>query len=285
MKKLVSVFVIFAILFVLPFSIAQPAEVGRNVIVPEYRETMPFKTNHGAEMRFVQLEKVIDRKIMVGELLLEKVDVSEEGLEEGNAILMSMEALKEDVSAYEVVGGSEDVSVFISFKTEAVNLVKAFKDVIVNFVSAAERDSLREEVEEEVEASGKLNAYDVVLEQKARAHNAEVVEEELGKFGIVGEELLQRIRTRDIEPKDIKLEVLSLIRSVRAERANEVIDGLMENAAKERIRANDEYARVKDEVLQEAMDRYRIRIEEVKSRFSEELAQRVNERLNNPALN
>jgi hypothetical protein len=246
-------------------------------------ELAPFKTNNGATVRLLQLERSIQKNILQGELLLERLAdrLSEESLEDAEAILLVMEDLKNRVSTYELKGQEEDVRAFVEFRHEASSLTKEFRENLGRFVQEQERNNLRAQVNKDVRELPNLARYDNALKERARIHNEEIVRAS-GK-DVVDEDLLSRIRAGEIEPKQIKEEVLSSVRNIRAEQANDVLREMQEEALRQRMNIMQEQERIRNQVSGENGERVREKINEMKQNVPEDLQQRIDSRLSNVA--
>ncbi|MCC7574003.1 hypothetical protein KO361_00220 [Candidatus Woesearchaeota archaeon] len=246
-------------------------------------ELAPFNTNDGATVRLLQLERSIQKNILQGEMLLERLAdrLSEESLEDLEAILLVMEDLKSKVSSYELVGKEEDVRAFVEFRHEASELSKEFRETLREFVQEQERNDLRAQVNKEVHELPNLARYDDALRERARIHNEEIVR--ASGRDVISEDLLSRIRSGEVEPKQIKEEVLSSVRNIRAEQANDVLRDMQEEALRQRMNIMQEQERVRNQVSSENGERVKEKINEMKERVPEDLQQRIDSRLSNIA--
>lgn len=261
-----------------------------NKVVSEDTELAPFRTNHGASVRLLQLERSIQKNIIQGELLLNRLAdrLDNESLEELEAILMAMEDLKLSVSEYELQGNEEDVRAFVNFRHEASMLTKEFRETLRTFVRESERNNLRNRVIEESRASPALARMNNLLRERAREHNEKVVRDSVEDSGVIDENLLRRIRSGEIESREIREEVLRSVRADRAEQAQDVLRDMREEALRRRMNLREESEKLRAEVREANAEvreeRMRERINEVRDRLPEELNKRVRERVV-PAVN
>ena len=279
MRNITKTFLVaFTLLLALPLTMAQADitnEVGQET---NAREVMPFETIHGAEMRLLQLERAIHRNILNGETIIESLDaeLENETIIELEAILQSMIDLKEEVSAYDV-GTEDDVENFVSFRQEASALTKEFRDTV--------RETVDEERAQEIRTAANERARDAIAEyqeninERARAHNEEITQRRIEVQGIISEDLLEKIRTGEIEPQQIREEVLNLVRENLGEQASDAIENMREDALRQEITARENINRIREEVLENNTARAKERIQEVRDRLPDDLEQNISERI------
>ena len=254
---------------------------GNGETVSEDRETSSFKTNHGAYVRLLQLERSIHRNILFGNALLERVDVQDEdALEKLEEILEALDNLKNEVSEYELKGQEEDVRKFVEFRHDASNLTKQFRDTIRTFVQESEQNALRAQINREIRETGELNRYNNAINARARQHNEEVVANTAKEIGMNAQEIIERFRNEELDHREIKTEMLNLAKQARAQGDKDFVTELREAALREKIRARNEVATIRDEIKDEHTERVQNRIQEVRENLGEEIAQRVNARIN-----
>lgn len=267
------------ILMVLPLALAEEIEEEKEPEkVEEEKELLPFKTNHGATVRLLQLERSIQMNILRGEKILEEFheDIDENQTEDLEAILISLEDLKEKVSNYEV-GSEEDVEKFVFFKQEAITLTKEFREIITNQIQEDARENARERITKETRNNEEIRNKTETIRERAREHNEEVVRN-INASNIITEELLNKIRSNEIDPKEIRTQVLNNIRNQRSEQANETLRRISEDARQRAENARQEAIRLREEFEENHAQRIRESIIEVKNRTREEIKQRIDAR-------
>ena len=256
-------------------------ENGNGETVSDDRETSSFKTNHGSYVRLLQLERSIHRNILFGNALLERVNIQDgPALEKLKEIIEALENLKTEVSVYGLKGQEEDVRKFVELKHDAINLTKQFRDTIRTFVQESEQNALRAQINREIRETGELNRYNNAINARARQHNEEVVVTTAEEIGMSAQEIIERFRNEELDHREIKTEMLNLAKQARAQGDKDFVAELREAALREKIRARNEVATLRDELKDEHMDRIKNRIEEVRENLGDEIAQRVNARLN-----
>ncbi|MFP4403370.1 MAG: hypothetical protein ACLFPJ_03405 [Candidatus Woesearchaeota archaeon] len=282
MKNIIKPFiVVFALLSVLPLTMAQPDITNEVEQEIDVKEIMPFETNPGAEMRLLQLERAIHMNIIKGETVLEYIEeeVTQPTIDELEAILISLIDLKEEVSTYEIAEREENIEAFMSFKQEASALTKEFRDTARIIVDGDEVLVVRNVADERAQESIVATRYQENINEKAMAHNEETVRRNLQAQGIVSENLVERIRNKEIEPQEIRGEVMNLVREVRDEQANEVLANMRDEATKQETNAKENVNRIKEEVLEDITEKARKRIKEVKDRLPDDVKQNISERI------
>lgn len=171
------------------------------------REIAIMDNGRGAEIRLLQLEKAIVRRIAIGELVVAAFDSIGQDTTELSTILDSLEELRIKVS--ETDPTAEDrVEQFVSLKAEAIELIKSFKDIAHTM-----KDSLSEEQLEELRTAFKeinedrkpeLETIKAKIRERIRFHNAEKVKEFLGEDA---KDLAQRIQNGEITKDQIRAEL------------------------------------------------------------------------------
>ena len=228
-------------------------------VVQEDEETTPFKTNHGAFVRLVQLERSIHTNILRGEILLERLEeeISEEDFEKLNDVLDELRDLKERVAENRddlSEDPEENVRAFVEFKHEAITLTKEFRDTIRTHVHESERNALRAQINREVRASGELDAYKEIMRNRARLHNEQVISEASNCSNIDAQALIERVRTGEADAKDIKKEFNELIRNVGGQEARDLAQTMRDEAKQQRTNARANQERITEEIEAEGGD-------------------------------
>ena len=228
-------------------------------VVQEDEETTPFRTNHGAFVRLVQLERSTHTNFLKGEILLERLDeeISEDDKEELNEILDKLWDLKERVAENREdlsEDPEENVRAFVEFKHEAITLTKEFRDTIRTHVHESERNALRARINREVRASGELDAYKEIMRNRARLHNEQVISEASNGSNIDAQALIERVRTGEVDAKDIKKEFNELIRNVGGQEARDLAQTMRDEAKQQRTNARANQERITEELETEGGD-------------------------------
>lgn len=285
-KTTKTILVALALLLAMPLTMAQTDIANATGQENGMREIMPFETVQGAEMRLLQLERAIHMNIVKGETMIDAIraEADEETIEELEAILLALVDLKEEVSEYELVGEQEDVEAFVSFRQEASALSKEFRDAAREVITEDRAQIIRNEAQGRAEQAMAATNYQENIRERANEHNEEIVKRAMEDQGIINEDfedLLERIRNRDIEPRDIRTEVMSLVREIRSEQANEILANLREEAMRQEINARENINRINEEVLQNKTEIARQRIQEIKDRIPEDVVENISEIINN----
>ena len=282
-KTTKTILVALALLLAMPLTMAQTDIANAAGQENGMREIMPFETVQGAEMRLLQLERAIHRNIVKGETVIETIraEVDDETIEELEEILLALVDLKEEVSKYELVGEQEDVEAFVSFRQEASALSKEFRDAAREIITEDRAQIIRNEAQGRAEQAMATTGYQENIRERANEHNEEIVKRAMEAQGIISEDLLERIRNRDIEPGDIRTEVMNLVREIRSEQANEILANLREEAMRQEINARENINRINEEVLQNNTETARQRIQEIQDRIPENAVENISEIINN----
>ncbi len=282
-KTTKTILVALALLLAMPLTMAQTDIANAAGQENGMREIMPFETVQGAEMRLLQLERAIHRNIVKGETVIDAIraEADEETIEELEAILLALVDLKEEVSEYELVGEQEDVEAFVSFRQEASALSKEFRDTAREVITEDRAQIIRNEAQGRAEQAMTTKGYQENIRERANEHNEEIVKRAMEAQGIINEDLLERIKNRDIEPGDIRTEVMSLVREIRSEQANEILANLREEAMRQEINARENINRMNEELLRNKTEIARQRIQEIQDRIPEDVVENISEIINN----
>ena len=282
-KTTKTILVALVLLLALPSTMAQTDTANEAKQETEMREIMPFETRQGAEMRLLQIERAIHKNIVKGETVIDNMreEAGEDIIEELELILLALVDLKKEVSNYVLEGGQQDVEAFVSFRQEASALSKEFRDTAREVITEDKAQAIRVEAQRRAEQAMAATGYQENIRQRAKEHNEEIVRRAMDAQGIMSEDLLERIRNRDIEPRVIRTEVMNLVRVARSEQANEILVNLREESMRQEINARENMNRVNEELLQNKTEIARQRVQEVKNRVPEDLARNISEVINN----
>jgi hypothetical protein len=175
-----------------------------------------FTNTNGAEVRMLQLEKAMEKHIIVGEATLPYLD------ENATSVLAEYKALKEEVSAYDVEGKEKEVLVkdFLAFKEKALDLVKEFK-AYTKDLSSEEKQAIKDVIKEA--DTTELDKLDAEIKEHKHKYNYAVASKLFAELGIDNQELLAEIAAGTATYGEMRSEIAKMFGGLEKEIKKELM--------------------------------------------------------------
>lgn len=179
-------------------------------------------TNHGMEVRLLQLFKSLERNTEHGKIILDEIhrqnmSVNTHGLEN---LLDDANDLKKEISdklAIEPVNVSTED--FVAYKSEAINLSAQFRKELSNVLTPEQLNSIKAGVRDKLEKndknSVKLNAIKTRISQKAKEHNIEQALKMYNKFELNNTALKAKIESGNFTAKELRSELIDAFHAMK----------------------------------------------------------------------
>jgi hypothetical protein len=262
MKRFMPLFA-FAMLslLVVPGVLAQDSEDA----VPDdaSNEARAMAAAPGATVRLLQLEEAIERNIVIGERIIDRIQESNESFDvsELESILDEMELLKQEVSEVDPEGNTEDVvRQFVDFRHDASELSRTFREIARTAFPAGELNRIRENVTGNVEQA--LSRIRERIRNAIREHNADRIRTCLQNMGASEEGLLNRIRNGQLNSSGIGEQIRNVFQDMSAEQKRDALTRMSRNATSNAVRirsaldnAVEQFQERKTERIQERVER------------------------------
>ena len=154
----------------------------------------------GAEMRLLQLEKAIKRRVLWGNAVIDRLQEKNISTTELEGILSELDGLTDDVEAeIDALGTksrNETVREFIRIKMEAKNLTKEFRQTARTLLNASDNSALRMRFSEL--DRDELEELKNRIRERHREFNSERLADLIEKLGIDGDEIVQKYENGEI---------------------------------------------------------------------------------------
>lgn len=230
------------------------------------KEAMILAQGEGAHMRVLQLEKKLKTHIEVATdivKILESNNETQVDLDLLTDITSQLEAIVVELENIDYEQNAENLAQeFISYKDDAIKLVSDFKAELDSNLSDEEKAQLKERAEE-VKAEKEKELWDIKnkIEELRMQYNAKRAEMQLDRFQIKNPELIEKIKTGEIDPRQIKNQIIDKVENIDPAKREAAIQSAKEIKAKLNIENRERLDMLKEHV-QEMQDNQQMRIEQ-----------------------
>ncbi len=184
------------------FALADEADDTEDEETIEEIEIIQYK--FGAEVRLLQLEKVLTRNIMIGEKIIEILQELEVDTTELELILTEMELLNEEIQSADP--NSEDaVEQFVDMKNESINLTKEFRVTLHGLLDEEAVVSLREQMKDFYKEE--MQSLREQIRNMIRNFNRNRLHSIYEIIGLFGEELLEQYNDGEVTIAEVKIQL------------------------------------------------------------------------------
>lgn len=233
MKKILSI--IMVLLLVTPIvslALADEADETEDEETQEEISIMNYK--FGAEVRLLQLEKVLTRNIMIGEKIIDILQKLGMETEELNLILTEMNLLKGEIQLANP--NSEDaVEQFVDMKNESINLTKEFRVTLHNLVDGETLETLREQMKDFYKEE--MQSLREQIRNMIRNFNRNRLHSIYEVIGLVDEDLLEQYKDGEVTISEVKEQLREYFDSLTKEEKRELFAELKMNNIRRLIHA------------------------------------------------
>lgn len=213
-------------------------DVDKSEIVASKKEIEPLMSNHGAKVRFLQLEKNVVKAIEGQKLIIDKLEEnSENNLTNlisfnDNLILLLDEIQNID---FDNLTNDESLDLFLDYKLSAKDLITAFREEAHSLLSEEEIMGLREQVR--IINNEKIQELKENIAIERRNYNAMVASEKFSKIGLNKPEIVESIKSGKLEFNKLKEELKNKYHELAPELKQEAALKLREAKASINIKA------------------------------------------------
>ncbi|HDP74209.1 MAG TPA: hypothetical protein ENN46_04640 [Candidatus Woesearchaeota archaeon] len=238
----------------------------------------------GAEVRLLQLKRSITRNILVGNEALEFLAENEPDadVEMLNEILDELEALLEQIDDLDMEKPANELArEFVDLKKQAISLTQEFREELREILPEGEISQLRQRARN-VEEHEILDELKEQAHNRIRENNAIKVQEMLSNMGMSDEELVDRVRTGDVNAGFAVSELKNRLRSLHGQDVADAAQRIREEASRITVRkavAMDEIIDRITERIHNASQKRIQKAEEIRSRLPEDADERASERI------
>jgi len=243
------------------------------------KEVKIMADQRGAGVRLLQLENRIERNIIFGEAVIEKIKENNVSFDttQLEALLEELKALKEEVTGINTstINKTEAVRLFVDLKKDAIDICQQFREMARTAFSENEIETFRERTETRVRVRmGEMNQK---LKEAIREYNGEHIAEVLGDIGQQNQELIDRIKNGEISPGGIKSELAKMISQLNREMKRSAVMKMAEKESRDAVNARQAWEKAKNNYLERKTERLRERLqnlEEKNANLTEKLRDR-----------
>lgn len=236
-----------------------------------------MKSNFGAQVRMLQLEKAIYRMIVHAEAIIDLLKEQGNDVSDLEALVEEMNLLLAEVQEANTDGSEVSVREFIALKEDAIELRKKFSETVRDMLTDKDKIELRTRFLD-IDRDG-LKSYKEQIRMKIRQHNALQIKTVIESTGISLEDLENKIKNGEMSLEEalmqIKMKYLEMEESKRKQIKNELKEELREREKKEK----ELYKKAKERLAQELKERAEARLQALEEKGIEiraELKTRAN---------
>jgi hypothetical protein len=226
-----------ALLLVIILGIMLPnvfAEDTNIVDTNTQEEIKAFTVPHGAEVRLLQLEKNIERNVLIGAKVIEVIEKnhSEKDVNEAQTKLDELEALSETVKAYDTNGKDNNklVTDFVAMKKQAITITQEFRQATAGILTAEDKKEVRDAVKNL--DKNELKNINQAIKQAVKEHNAERIQAMLQMMGVSNPELIQSIIDGNATKQEVKEAIREAYKDLNKEQQKEIWSEIKEKTTK-----------------------------------------------------
>lgn len=233
-KNLIMPLMLLAILFVVPFTLAEENELQ------EFEDLEIFTFDHGAEIRFLQLERSLEKNIVAGEKVIEKTN--NENL---TSIIDELETLLEGVKNVDLEQDAEVLAEsYLDIKTQARDLTKEFRDFAHDSLNEEQIDEMRNNIKEahkEIDDNFGQQVSALRLNYKIQRELSL-----LDVYGIDDEELKAAIEKGTSNRGDIARAIRGMMQNMTQEERRGMAGELKESRIRNRIAVKEKFGNLQE---------------------------------------
>ena len=229
-----------------------------------------FTNTNGAEVRMLQLEKAMEKHIMIGELALPYLD------ENATTVIAEYKALKEEVSGYDVTGKKPEFLVkdFLAYKEKAMDLAQEFKTYAKD-LNSDEKNTIKDEYKAMEKAS--VEKLDAEIKENKNKYNYEVAAKLFEDLEVKNQSLLDKIAAGTATYGEMRSEIAKMFGGLQKELKKELMWKIKEVKVKTQTYKEKVKKEVKVKVAEKKAE-IKQKIEENKEEIKQELKKKISEK-------
>jgi hypothetical protein len=234
------------------------------------KEISIMDTMHGAEVRLLQLEKSLQRNVLVGRATIEvltKNHSDNNGLiSMAETIVDELDSVISEVKAMELnVDKNELVTQFVAYKKEGISLTKSFRDTVRPILTAADKIEIKETIKDL--DKNELNEYNERIRQVGREFSAEKVEALLKLMDTENPELIAKINAGTATPAEITTALRDAYRALTPEQKRLFSSIVKENIIKKTIAGKTMKSEVENKLIERGLNTQGKRLERLSNYY------------------
>jgi hypothetical protein len=195
-----------------------------------------FYYANGAEVRFLQLEKNLERNILQGELVIDEILEKDPAADvtELERILEALRVLNQEIVS---VDYSQDASLlaqeFILIKAQAKDLTELFRETARQSLGVAEGDMVKQQVQSQFQE--RFRQLDEQISQARNKYNGERVEDVLSQAGIEDDSLASQVKEGTLSMVQIRTRLMEKINGLEDHIKEQVKQRLSEQSMRQQV--------------------------------------------------
>ena len=262
-----SLSLIFISMLILPSFALSQDDAGDEIVDEETSEEIKaMVTSQGAKARMLQLEKAVNRGVLMAQAIIDEIEETNESFDTSDIelIVEEMNLLLEEISSVDTEGETDDVvRQFVDLKKDAIDLARRFRENARNAFGAGElaeiRNRVRNVTHDELAELGE-RIRNAILE-----HNAERIQAALRAMNQSRQDIVNQIRNGNMSKEDIRNEIGNALGTMSREEKTEAIMNMEQNASQLRERVNAAIEKAREQYQERMETRLQERIERMEN--------------------
>ncbi len=245
-------------------------------------EVESMSLRHGAKTRLLQLEKAIERNILLGNATISAImQVNESAnVTELEAIIAELQELKIQVEQVNPEGnGSETARQFVELKNDAIELTKQFRAKARMLVGKEEASDIRLKIK--VKSNSEMKELNERIRIEARESNAERLKKIFEAIKVRNDALEDRVRSGNATVSDVIRELQIQLNDLKREQKESAFEEMKEDIFKRQILRQAAVQNAQTNFSERKIERIEQRMEKITDgRIREKMEERI-ERIEN----
>ncbi len=240
------------------------ADSAADITVDDEEDVSIMGDSYGSQLRWLQLEKELVRKILKGEAIIQAIHNTDPdyNLSELERILDELKLLVEDVNG--VLDGQADVSpdYFLQIKKEAKTLLKRFKDEVHTFIRGHD-DLTVEDIKSQLkdEDSELLKQLEARVQDAREEYNAKRLGFLLGKLGITDPQLVAKVQSGELNVGQVRSEMVKKFKELKDEDKKVAAAKIREEKMERKVYQKSVAEKAKPDLAEKLQEREQKRLE------------------------
>lgn len=271
---------------------------GGKVSIPEIeissRVVADVESQSGAQVRVMQLIRNIETNINGAELILQRLEASNNQSNNETSLNESYDRLSEIVISLDVIVAEledfnysqlpEDMAQeFVMYKSDATALTTEFRELVSNSFTEEEKSQIRSELNEI--KKNQREEFKERIDENKRVFHAQKIEELLTRLNIeiTGDEygFISQLEAGNISIGEARQQATELIREENQNRREEIRQQIREDRSKKNIEVQQRVENIKESVGGDYIDERDERLEAKLIQRIDRIKERINQREEN----
>jgi len=277
MKKIMSIIMVLVLMISIS-SLALADESGEGSQGETEQEIEIMSYSYGAEIRLLQLEKVITKNLLKGEMSVDVLQGLGYNTTDLEAILAEMNLVLAEVQAADPQA-NDSAEVFIDLKSDAKNLTTQFRVTIRELLDDVKYQEIKEQVRNV--ASGELENCSLKIQNRIKQFN---VNQMYRLYGIIGEgnnSLVNEYMNGTVNLTQMKLQLCKMVNMKIKEKKNDIYSKMKKEKIQNKNNASEEAQNATINFSQREQERLQRRLEQANNSGNEKLIERIQNKIQN----